>query len=273
MNKTKISILLLCLLVLFSACTVPIVNEAYTVLNDNVPQFDESEITTVAFEYYSELDALGRCGTAFACIGEEIMPTEERGSIGQVKPSGWQLAKYDIVDGKYLYNRCHLIGYQLTGENANERNLITGTRYLNTEGMLPFENMVAEYVKETKNHVMYRVTPLFEGDNLLATGVQMEAYSVEDNGKGISFNVFVDNVQPGIVINYLDGTNRLETDNSAEVEQGIKNDYVLNKNSMKFHQIDCSSVKDIKPKNKEDYSGTREWLISNGYSPCGACNP
>jgi len=278
MNKIRISALLLCLVVLFSACATQSVSETYTVINGNVPEFDESEITTVAFEYYSELDALGRCGTAFACIGEEIMPTEERGSIGQVKPSGWQLAKYDIVDGKYLYNRCHLIGYQLTGENANERNLITGTRYLNTEGMLPFENMVAEYVKETKNHVMYRVTPLFEGDNLLATGVQIEAYSVEDNGKGISFNVFVDNVQPGIVINYLDGTNRLETDGSEETSAEKDSDtdnmvYVLNKNSMKFHQIDCSSVKDIKPKNKEDYSGTREWLISNGYSPCGACNP
>ncbi|MBR3870741.1 MAG: DNA/RNA non-specific endonuclease [Clostridia bacterium] len=278
MNKTKISILLLCFVILFYACTVQNVSEAYTVINGNVPEFDESEITTVAFEYYSELDALGRCGTAFACIGEEIMPTEERGSIGQVKPSGWQLAKYDIVDGKYLYNRCHLIGYQLTGENANERNLITGTRYLNTEGMLPFENMVAEYVKETKNHVMYRVTPLFEGDNLLATGVQMEAYSVEDNGKGVSFNVFVDNVQPGIVINYLDGTNRLETDGSEETSAEKDSDtdnmvYVLNTNSMKFHRKDCSSIKDIKTKNKEDYSGTREWLISNGYSPCGACNP
>ncbi len=158
---------------------------------------------------------------AFACLGEEIMPTEERGAIGQIKPSGWQMAKYDIVDGKYLYNRCHLIGYQLSGENANEKNLITGTRYMNVEGMLPFENMVADYIKETKNHVMYRVTPVFEGDNLLAKGVQMEALSVEDDGKGVSFNVFVNNIQPGVEINYLDGTSKLkaEIDSKKESEQ------------------------------------------------------
>ena len=178
MKKLKLFTILICLVISFTACTTQNVNEAYTVLNNNVPQFAENEITTVAFEEYSELDELKRCGAAFACLGEEIMPTEERGAIGQIKPSGWQMAKYDIVDGKYLYNRCHLIGYQLSGENANEKNLISGTRYMNVDGMLPFENMVADYIKETKNHVMYRVTPVFEGDNLLARGVQMEALSV-----------------------------------------------------------------------------------------------
>ena len=281
MNK-KISIFLLLIFLVVSlvSCTTEVVNETYDILNNNKPQFAKNEITTSAFEYYSELDDLGRCGVAFACIGEEIMPTEERGAIGQIKPSGWQMAKYDIVDGKYLYNRCHLIGYQLSGENANEKNLITGTRYLNVQGMLPFENMVADYVKETKNHVMYRVTPVFEGDNLLAKGVQMEAFSVEDDGKGISFNVFVKNIQPGIEIDYSDGTSRLsedvpEDDESKDLDfgSGQKEDFVLNKNTKRFHLENCSSVKDMKPKNKELFNGTREWLISNGYTPCGACNP
>lgn len=177
----------------------------YVVLNDNEPSFSEDEITTKSFEEYSELDELDRCGAATACVGVDLMPTEERGSIGQVKPSGWHTVKYDNVDGKYLYNRCHLIGYQLSGENANERNLITGTRYMNTEGMLPFENEVAEYVRDTKNHVMYRVTPEFEEDNLLASGVHMEALSVEDHGAGVCFNVFVYNAQPGIAIDYATG--------------------------------------------------------------------
>lgn len=169
------------------------------------PDFSEDEITSVSFEYYSELDALGRCGACIASVGQDIMPTEKRGSIGQVKPTGWHTVKYDFVDGKYLYNRCHLIGFQLTGENANRRNLITGTRYLNVEGMLPFENMVADYVKETGNHVMYRVTPIFVGDELLARGVHIEAESVEDGGDGIMFNVFCYNVQPGVVLDYATG--------------------------------------------------------------------
>lgn len=169
------------------------------------PDFSEDEITSVSFEYYSELDALGRCGVCIASVGQDIMPTEKRGSIGQVKPTGWHTVKYDFVDGKYLYNRCHLIGFQLTGENANKRNLITGTRYLNVEGMLPFENMVADYVKETGNHVMYRVTPIFVGDELLARGVHIEAESVEDGGDGIMFNVFCYNVQPGVVLDYATG--------------------------------------------------------------------
>lgn len=180
----------------------------YVVVNNNQPEFDEKDLTTEAFEHYSKLDALGRCQYAMACIGVELMPTEDRDSIGQIKPSGWQTVKYDFVDGKYLYNRCHLIGFQLTGENANKSNLITGTRFLNVEGMLPFENLVADYIKETKNHVLYRVTPIFDGDNLLARGVQMEGWSVEDAGEGICFNVYVYNNQPGVTINYKDGTSQ-----------------------------------------------------------------
>lgn len=179
--------------------------DPYVVLQDNQPGFDFEDLTLEPFEIYSELDGLGRCGAAYANICPEIMPTEPRGDIGQVKPSGWQTAKYDCVDGKYLYNRCHLIGYQLAGENANDRNLITGTRYMNVEGMLPFENMVDGYVEETENHVLYRVTPIFEGGNLVASGVQMEAFSVEDEGEGVCFNVYVYNVQPGVVIDYATG--------------------------------------------------------------------
>ena len=179
--------------------------QPYVVLEDNWPDFDAGELTIEAFETYSELDALGRCGPAYANICLEIMPTEPRGDIGQVKPSGWQTAKYDCVDGKYLYNRCHLIGYQLAGENANRKNLITGTRYMNVEGMLPFENMVDDYVENTGNHVLYRVTPDFEGANLVASGVQLEAFSVEDEGEGVCFNVYVYNVQPGVGIDYATG--------------------------------------------------------------------
>lgn len=184
--------------------------EPYVVIGEGKPLFDEDDLTTDTYEFYSELDALGRCGYTMACIGKDMMPTEERGGIGQVKPSGWQQGKYDFVDGKYLYNRCHLIGFQLTGENANERNLITGTRYMNTEGMLPFENMVADYIRETGNHVIYRVTPIFHGDELVARGVQMEAFSVEDNGEGICFHVYVYNSQPGVAIDYATGHNWLE---------------------------------------------------------------
>lgn len=183
----------------------PYSGEPYISVCGGDPDFSEDEITSVSFEYYSELDALGRCGVCIASVGQDIMPTEKRGSIGQVKPTGWHTVKYDFVDGKYLYNRCHLIGFQLTGENANRRNLITGTRHLNVEGMLPFENMVADYVKETGNHVMYRVTPIFVGDELLARGVHIEAESVEDGGDGIMFNVFCYNVQPGVVLDYATG--------------------------------------------------------------------
>lgn len=182
---------------------------SYVIVNDNIPYFKEEEYTTNSFEKYSELDLLGRCGVASANISKDLMPTEKRGSIGMIKPSGWHTIKYDHIDGKYLYNRCHLIGYQLTGENANEKNLITCTRSMNTKGMLQFENMVTKYIKDTGNHVLYRVTPVFEGNNLVATGVEMEAYSVEDNGKGIKFNVFVYNIEDGIIIDYKTGDSKL----------------------------------------------------------------
>lgn len=181
----------------------------YVVINENIPNFSENDLKSESFEKYSELDSLGRCGIAYANIGIDLMPTEERGAIGNIKPTGWHTVKYDIVDGKYLYNRCHLIGYQLTAENANEKNLITGTRYLNVQGMLPFENEVAEYIRETKNHVLYRVTPVYDGENLLANGLQLEAKSVEDKGKGVEFNVYVYNNQPGIEINYKTGESKL----------------------------------------------------------------
>ena len=179
--------------------------EPYVVLQDNQPDFGLEDLTLEPFENYSELDYLGRCGVAYANICLDIMPTEPRGDIGQVKPSGWQTVKYDCVDGKYLYNRCHLIGYQLAGENANKQNLITGTRYMNVEGMLPFENMVDTYVEETENHVLYRVTPVFDGEDLVASGVQIEAFSVEDEGEGLCFNVYIYNVQPGVTIDYATG--------------------------------------------------------------------
>ena len=188
----------------------PFSGEAFVAVNGNVPFFVEEEYTTESYEYYSELDELGRCGMTMACVGIDLMPTEERGSIGSVKPSGWQSVKYDIVDGKYLYNRCHLIGFQLAGENANKCNLITGTRFLNIEGMLPFEDMVADYVKETENHVLYRVTPIFNGDDLVAEGVLLEGWSVEDEGEGICFCVYAYNAQPGIVIDYATGDSWLE---------------------------------------------------------------
>ena len=277
-------------------------------INQNVPGFTESDYTTEAFEQYSPLDGLGRCGIAYACVGEEIMPTEERGAIGMVKPSGWHTVKYDFVDGKYLYNRCHLIAYMLSGENANTENLITGTRYMNTEGMLPYENQVADYVHDTGNHVLYRVTPLYEGDNLVASGVEIEASSVEDKGKSLSFHVYCYNVQPGVTIDYATGDSALAEDlatenvqetaqetsvadgkqssenavaavqeeTSAEQDGGHakeEQDYVLNKNTKKFHYPWCSSAYDIKKKNRKDFTGTREEVISQGYVPCKRCNP
>lgn len=243
--------------------------EPYVVINDNEPEFDQNEIRNKSYESYAPLDDLGRCGTAVACIGVDLMPTEERGAIGQVKPSGWQTVKYDFVDGKYLYNRCHLIGFQLTGENANEKNLITGTRYMNVEGMLPFENMVADYIKETQNHVLYRVTPIYDGDNLVARGVQMEALSVEDGGEGIAFNVYVYNNQPGVIIDYATGLSQVE--DSEQQNQDQK--YILNINSKKFHVESCRNVTTIKETNKETYTGTRQDLIDRGYTPCGECQP
>lgn len=255
--------------------TIPSFSDSpYVVINDNQPEFSKSDMTTESFEFYSELDELGRCGYAVACIGQDLMPTEERGEIGQIKPSGWHSEKYDCVDGKYIYNRCHLIGFQLTGENANEKNLITGTRYLNVDGMLPFENMVADYVKETDYHVMYRVTPVFEGTNLVANGVQMEGYSVEDAGDGICFNVFCYNAQPYIEIDYATG-NSWEIGNTpvSEESSAAEVTYILNTNNRKFHKPDCSSVAEMKASHKKEYTGSREKLIDEGYSPCGKCNP
>lgn len=187
----------------------------YVTVNNNQPYFSDSDVSTTSFESYSDLDSLGRCGVAYACVSTDTMPTEERGSIGQIKPTGWHTVKYDCIDGKYLYNRCHLIGYQLTAEKANEKNLITGTRYLNVDGILPFENMVADYIKETDNHVLYRVTPIFDGDNLVASGVFMEAKSVEDKGEGICFCIFCYNVQPGVNIDYATGESTLAESSTA----------------------------------------------------------
>ena len=270
-----------------SSVSVPEYNgKAYTELNGNKPGFTEKEKSkTKSFEKYSRLDKLGRCGTAFANIGTDIMPTEERDSISSVKPTGWEQNTYTFIENGYVYNRCHLIGYQLTGENANERNLITGTRYMNVEGMLPFENEVAEYVTSTRHHVLYRVTPVFEGDNLLASGVEMEAWSVEDNGKGVCFNVYCYNVQPGVVITYANGKNAPDKKYTAKSNvSGNKSKaiisredtvrtYILNVSSKKFHLPSCDAVNKMKPKNKTTYKGTRSSLTKNGYNPCGICNP
>lgn len=279
----KIVPVLLCIQFLLSGCAmlrpqqtvsledIPAYSgEPYVEIDGNVPDFPEEDQVAESFESYAPLDFLGRCGTAYACISTDLMPTEERGSIGQVKPSGWQTVKYDFVDGKYLYNRCHLIGYQLTAENANEENLITGTRYLNVEGMLPFENMVADYIKETENHVLYRVTPIFEGDNLVASGVQMEALSVEDAGEGICYNVYCYNVQPGVEIDYATGESR-EADAAQTDSQEQAQEYVLNTASKKIHLPDCSSVAGIGEKNKSYYTGNYEDLLAQGYSLCGNC--
>lgn len=249
----------------------------YVELDGNQPGFSLEERTTDSFETYSTLDALGRCGPAYACIGQDLMPTEDRESISSVRPTGWVQAEYDFVEGGSLYNRCHLIGFQLTGENANEENLITGTRYMNVEGMLPFENMVADYIKETGNHVLYRAIPIFEGENLVASGVVMEAFSVEDEGEGVCFHVYVYNVQPGVEIDYATGES-WETGDSASSAlesqaEEQETDYVLNTSSKKFHRPDCSSVDSMSGKNRQEYHGTREELIAQGYEPCGSCNP
>ena len=239
-------------------------------LNGNQPDFAQEEYTTEAFETYAPLDALGRCGTAYANLCPALMPTQPRGEIGQVKPAGWHTVKYDWVDGKYLYNRCHLIGYQLTGENANEENLITGTRYMNVEGMLPFEDLVADFVKETGYHVLYRSTPIFDGDDLVASGVRMEAWSVEDQGDGVCFDVYVYNCQPGVVIDYATGDSHLE-----DAAPGTSADatYILNTSSKKFHRPDCSGAASMSEANRQTYTGSRDELIAQGYSPCGQCDP
>ncbi|MBO4910159.1 MAG: DNA/RNA non-specific endonuclease [Lachnospiraceae bacterium] len=282
---------------------------AYVELNGNQPDFtDEEKKSTEPFEYYSDLDSLGRCGVAFANVCVDLMPTEPRGEIGEIRPSGWHTVKYpDVIEDNFLYNRSHLIAYSLAGENANEKNLITGTRYLNQETMQIFELKVLDYVRWKKNHVLYRVTPVFEGDNLLAAGVQMEAWSVEDDGDGICFNVFCYNVQPQIEIDYATGESRLvidmfadddisntdndttksgsdtstdttksssdmsDTDDNSDNTAATKCDYILNTNSMKIHLPTCSSVNDIADKNRLEYKGTIEDLIKMGYKPCGRC--
>ena len=265
----------------------------YIELNGNMPEFtSEEKQNTTSFENYSELDSLGRCGVAFANVGKDIMPTEKRGAIGMIKPSGWHTVKYpEVIKDNYLWNRCHLIAFMLAGENANQKNLITGTRYLNIEGMLPFENQVADYVKETNNHVLYRVTPIFKNDELVARGVQMEAYSVEDNGSGVCFNVYAYNIQPGIIIDYATGNSELDTTyeidqevnqenienkeevKTEEIQNSNQSTYVLNDNTKKFHKPNCSSVKRMNEENKKEWTGERETLIEQGYEPCGNCNP
>lgn len=249
--------------------------EPYVTINGNTPYF--KEYTTEVFEYYSELDYLGRCGYTYANVSIELMPTEERGEIGSIKPTGWQTVKYDFVDGKYLYNRCHLLGYQLTGENANEKNLITGTRSMNVEGMLPFENIIADYVRNTGNKVLYRVTPVFEGENLLAAGVLMEAYSISEqpgrmNGSDICFCVFAYNAEPGVTIDYANGNNWLTQEGSSgkdEVE--VETNYIVNTNTLKFHIPECPSVPRISSSNRAEFYGTKQSLEAAGFTACKNC--
>ena len=268
-------------------------------VNGNEPFFEAADFARGAFEEYSPLDARGRCGTAFALIGEETMPDEQRGDIGSVHPSGWQYDQYDWVDQKYLYNRCHLIGWQLAGENANELNLITGTRSMNTLGMLPYENRIAWYVQGTGNHVLYRVTPVFEGSNRVASGVLMEAESVEDNGRGVRYCVWCYNVEPGVRIDYATGKSQADgtimpgapesgsstqaTGDQVEETPVVPADefraaeseaaYILNLGTGKFHAPHCPSVADMKEHNKFPFKGTREEALELGYKPCGVCKP
>lgn len=264
---------------------------AYVEINENIPEFtDEEKQNTTSFKKYSDLDFLGRCGVAFANVGQDIMPTEKREAIGMIKPSGWHTVKYPkIIKDRYLYNRCHLVGFQLVGTNADKRNLITGTRYLNVDGMLPFENQVVDFVKETNYHVLYRVTPIFKDNELVARGVQMEGYSVEDKGKGICFNVYVYNVQPEITIDYVTGNS--EPNTNVDINNDLKNNqnkinitdgnvtttetntYILNDNTKKFHKPTCSSVKQMNDENKKEWNGNRETLLNQGYSPCDNCHP
>lgn len=264
--------------------------EPYVELNDNVPTFTDEDKARGQFEEYGDLDSLGRCTGCFALVSTETLPSEKRGRIGEVHPTGWHLVAYpDLINDRYLYNRCHLIGYQLTGQNANEKNLITGTRYLNVTGMLPFEDEVTEYVKNTGNTVLYRVTPVFEGDELVARGVTMEGYSVEDNGEGVCFNVYCYDVQPGISIDYATGDSWEDSSANQESEASKKKttetkantkdsdeaeaDYVLNTGSKKFHLPTCEGVDEIKKNHKESYHGTRAVLLEEGYEPCGECRP
>jgi len=263
--------------------------QPYVEINGNVPFFTQDSAYDVTFENYSDKDALGRCGVAFVCIDANNLPTTERGLIGHIRPSGWHTVKYDFLEDRYLYNRCHLIGYQLTGNNSEE-NLITGTRYMNVEGMLGFENQIADYIRQTEKRVLYRVTPCYTGDNLLADGVLMEAQSLEDDN--LCFCVYCYNVQPGVIINYADGSSQAEDPVAETVQKDIPADpvaneetekqnvsipesttYVLNTNTMKFHYPDCGSVQDMKEKNRAFFTGNRDEVIRQGYDPCKRCNP
>ena len=248
--------------------------DPWVTIDRNIPGFTAEDLTLEPFEQYSPLDELGRCGTAYSCIARELMPTDDRESISSVTPSGWVNKKYDFIDGKYLYNRCHLIGFQLTGENANKRNLITGTRYLNIEGMLPFENMVADHVKEEDHHVLFRVTPIYQEGALVCSGVQMEGFCVEcgeakfDEDK-FMFHVYCYNVQPGVLIDYMTGESVI-----SEIGQNsVEKTWILNTSSKKFHDPDCSNAANISDKNREKITCTRDELIYRGYEPCGICKP
>lgn len=251
----------------------------FSEIGDGVPSFSEDDLDGPA-EAYAPLDPLGRCGAAMAVVSRETMPTEERGSIGMVRPSGWHTVRYDdLIADRYLYNRCHLIGYQLTGEGADERNLITGTRYMNVEGMLPFENQIADYVERTGNRVLYRVTPIFVGDELVARGVQMEAESVEDGGAGVCLDVFCHNVQPGIEIDYATGGSRRAPEAGwgpgAPPAQSSADRvaYVVNVGSGKFHLPDCPAVSKMAERNRLDMASTFDGMVADGYSPCANCLP
>ena len=262
-------------------------------VNGNIPFFTEGDIARGPFEEFSKLDPLGRCGAAFARLGPETLAEGDRGSIGMVKPSGWQMSKYDWVDGEYLFNRCHLIAYSLSGQTDNELDLITGTRSMNVLGMLPYETMTRSYIANTGNHVLYRVTPVFEGGNLVASGVLMEAQSVEDAGAGLRFCVWCYNVEPGVAIDYATGDSHADGSKANAPEggeasggspsgkmlaPGSRQDdetrlYVLNTNTKRFHFPECQSVSDIKDKNKEEREGSRSEIIAMGYKPCGVCHP
>lgn len=255
-------------------------------VNNDDPLFSKAQLKRIRMmrhEKLSSLDRYGRCGTVMACIKRSTMPDGQRGSIGMVKPAGWHTVRYDFVDGQYLYNRCHLIGWQLTGLNAEERNLITGTRYMNVDGMLPYENEVAEYVENTGNPVAYRVTPIYKGSELIARGVQMEAESIKDKGEDLSFNVYCYNVQPNVSIDYATGDSKLKKNAGENTNAGNKSNrshsdsakakYVLNKNTMKFHKKSCESVSMMKPKNRIYFKGSRKEVLNMGYEPCLNCNP
>lgn len=301
--KKLLAILLVISTAVLAACSIsPIIERVadvpeydgnpYVEINGNIPEFtDKEKSSTKSFEKYSRLDRLGRCGVAFANISTDLMPDEERTSISSIKPSGWVQKNYVFVENGRLYNRCHLIAHMLTGENANKRNLITGTRYMNNKGMLPFETDVCQYILETKNHVLYRVTPYFKGNNLVASGVQIEAWSVEDNGREICFNVYCYNVQPGVMITYADGNSKPDgtikpisgkasgkgstksTITSGKSKSDVTATYILNTSRKKFHKPDCSSTTTMSSKNKRTFKGERSELIKQGYEPCGICNP